>query len=144
MAKYQRHKIKYCPICGYVDLTEKEKSCSYCNSSLEITSEHFDTICSQLNPANKEEVAEYVRQLYVYQDERFDENIMSNREEGETISEQIDYYEKFIINKEENDNCQCPVCGSCNIQIVPRKWSLLTGIFTNATDRVCVNCNHKW
>lgn len=144
MAKYQRHKIKYCPICGYVDLTEKENLCSYCNSSLEITSEYFDTICSQLNPANKDEVAEYVRQLYVYQDERFDESIMSNREEGETISEQIDYYETFIINKEENDNCKCPVCGSRNIQIVPRKWSLLTGIFTNATDRVCVNCNHKW
>ena len=26
MAKYQRHKIKYCPICGYIDLTEKENS----------------------------------------------------------------------------------------------------------------------
>ena len=38
----------------------------------------------------------------------------------------------------------CPKCSSSNIQIVPRKWSLLTGIFTNATDRVCVNCKHKW
>lgn len=38
----------------------------------------------------------------------------------------------------------CPRCNSTNIQIVPRKWSLLTGIFTNKTDRVCVNCKHKW
>ena len=38
----------------------------------------------------------------------------------------------------------CPKCNSTNIQIVPRKWSLLTGIFTNATDRVCVNCKHKF
>lgn len=38
----------------------------------------------------------------------------------------------------------CPKCGSTNIQIVPRKWSLLTGIFTNKTDRVCVKCKHRW
>ena len=38
----------------------------------------------------------------------------------------------------------CPKCSSTNIQIVPRKWSLLTGIFTNATDRVCVNCKYKF
>lgn len=38
----------------------------------------------------------------------------------------------------------CPKCSSTNIQIVPRKWSLLTGIFTNKTDRVCVNCKCKW
>lgn len=38
----------------------------------------------------------------------------------------------------------CPKCGSTNIQIVPRKWSILTGIFTNKTDRVCVNCKYKW
>ena len=38
----------------------------------------------------------------------------------------------------------CPKCGSTNIQIVPRKWSLLTGFLTNKTDRVCVNCKHKF
>lgn len=39
---------------------------------------------------------------------------------------------------------KCPKCGSINIQIVPRRWSLLTGFLTNKTDRVCVNCKHKW
>lgn len=38
----------------------------------------------------------------------------------------------------------CPKCSSTNIQIVPRKWSILTGILTNKTDRVCVNCKYKW
>ncbi len=42
------------------------------------------------------------------------------------------------------DIVYCPKCNSTNIQIVPRKWSLLTGIFTNKTDRVCVNCKYKW
>ena len=44
MSKYQRHKISYCPICGYVDLTVKESNCRHCNMSLEITDEYFDEI----------------------------------------------------------------------------------------------------
>lgn len=143
MAKYQRHKIKYCPICGYVDLTEKENSCSHCNISLNITNEFFDEICSQSELTDKNDIEEYVRQLYAYGDDNFDEDVMSARENAENISDQIDYYEDLIFNDDEDD-CKCPECGSTNIQIVPRKWSLLTGIFTNATDRVCVNCKHKW
>lgn len=38
----------------------------------------------------------------------------------------------------------CPKCGSTNIQVVPRKWSLLTGVFTNKIDRVCANCKSKF
>lgn len=38
----------------------------------------------------------------------------------------------------------CPKCGSTNIQVVPRKWSILTGIFTNKIDRVCANCKCKF
>ncbi len=45
---------------------------------------------------------------------------------------------------EEDNKVHCPKCNSTNIQIVPRKWSLLTGILTNKTDRVCVNCKYKW
>lgn len=45
---------------------------------------------------------------------------------------------------EESNQVKCPKCSSTNIQIVPRKWSLLTGFLTNKTDRVCVNCKHKF
>lgn len=44
----------------------------------------------------------------------------------------------------ESNIPHCPKCGSTNIQMVPRKWSLLTGFMTNKTDRVCVNCKHKF
>ena len=47
-----------------------------------------------------------------------------------------EYIDKNIIS--------CPKCGCTNIQVVPRKWSILTGIFTNRTDRVCAKCKHKW
>lgn len=43
-----------------------------------------------------------------------------------------------------SNSVRCPRCGSTNIQIVPRKWSVLTGYMTNKTDRVCVNCKHKF
>lgn len=144
MAKYQRHKISYCPICGYVDLTGKETECTYCDIPLKITNEYFDEICSQLESTNKESVEEYVRQLYVYSDDNFNENAMVNREDDKNISDQIDYYEDIIINEYNEDSCKCPKCNSSNIQIVPRKWSIITGIFTNKTDRVCVNCMYKW
>lgn len=56
---------------------------------------------------------------------------------------------KYGYYSNKNNNLQsniprCPKCGSTNIQIVPRKWSLLTGFLTNKTDRVCVNCKHKF
>lgn len=43
-----------------------------------------------------------------------------------------------------NNIPRCPKCGSTQIQIVPRKWSLLAGFATRKTDRVCVNCKHRW
>lgn len=39
---------------------------------------------------------------------------------------------------------RCPRCGSTAIQMVPKKWSPLTGFRTNRVDRVCVNCKHRF
>jgi len=44
----------------------------------------------------------------------------------------------------EPDIVRCPKCGSTQIQMIPRKWSPLTGFLTNKVDRVCVNCKHKF
>lgn len=55
-----------------------------------------------------------------------------------------------LIKKEREDSIlkantvKCPKCGSTQIQAVPRKWSLMTGILTNKVDRVCLNCKHKF
>ena len=46
--------------------------------------------------------------------------------------------------KETDDKVFCPKCKSTNIQMIQRKWSLLTGFMTNKVDRVCVNCKHKF
>lgn len=42
------------------------------------------------------------------------------------------------------DIIYCPKCGSTNIQIVPRKWSILTGLLTNKVDRVCMKCKQRF
>lgn len=50
---------------------------------------------------------------------------------------------KQQLNSSSNQ-IKCPKCGSTNIQMVQRKWSLLTGFMTNKVDRVCVNCKYKF
>lgn len=62
------------------------------------------------------------------------------------------YTAKQIVNKycptvhmpQQSPQVKCPRCGSTNIQMVPRKFSLLTGFMTNKVDRVCMNCKHKF
>ncbi|MXP76232.1 hypothetical protein GN277_12760 [Lachnospiraceae bacterium WCA-9-b2] len=39
---------------------------------------------------------------------------------------------------------RCPRCGCTSVQLVPKKWSFLTGYRTNSVNRVCVNCKHRW
>lgn len=60
-------------------------------------------------------------------------------------SSHIEEYRAQLKEKEDKSNTvKCPKCHSTQIQIVPRKWSPLTGIFTNKVDRVCVKCKHKF
>ena len=64
---------------------------------------------------------------------------------------------KEVLRKEHDSNAlapyvstnpepivRCPRCGCTSVQLIPRKWSILTGYHTNAVNRVCVNCKHKW
>ena len=39
---------------------------------------------------------------------------------------------------------RCPRCFSTDFQLVPKKFSLLTGFATNRVDRVCVKCMKKF
>lgn len=50
----------------------------------------------------------------------------------------------FVFKKAADDVVRCPWCQSTEIQMVPRKFSLLTGFATNKVDRVCVKCGRKF
>ena len=39
---------------------------------------------------------------------------------------------------------RCPYCQSTDVQIVPKKFSILTGFATNRFNRVCVRCKRKF
>lgn len=39
---------------------------------------------------------------------------------------------------------RCPKCGSRNIQLVQKKWSVWTGFRTNAVQRVCAQCLYRF
>lgn len=49
-----------------------------------------------------------------------------------------------LVNDNSPDIVRCPRCRSTQIQMVPRKFSLLTGFATNRLDRVCVRCKKRF
>lgn len=49
-----------------------------------------------------------------------------------------------LVNDNSPDIIRCPRCKSTQIQMVPRKFSLLTGFATNRVDRMCVRCKKRF
>ena len=45
---------------------------------------------------------------------------------------------------QETPKVKCPYCFSSEVQIIPRRFSLLTGFATNKFDRVCLRCKKKF
>lgn len=50
----------------------------------------------------------------------------------------------MLLNDDSPQKVHCPRCRSTEIQLVPRKYSLLTGFATNKYDRVCIRCQKKF
>lgn len=49
-----------------------------------------------------------------------------------------------LLNDDLPEKVRCPRCRSTDIQLAPRKYSLLTGFATNKYDRVCVRCQKRF
>lgn len=49
-----------------------------------------------------------------------------------------------LVNDNSPEKVRCPRCRSAEIQLVPRKFSLLTGFATNKFDRMCIRCKKKF
>ena len=50
---------------------------------------------------------------------------------------------KLLMENPEPET-RCPYCRSKEIQLVPKKFTLLTGIATNRFDRMCVCCKRRF
>lgn len=54
------------------------------------------------------------------------------------------YVPDAFVAPKSTPKVQCPYCFSTQVQMVPKKCSLLTGILTNGYNRVCVRCQRKF
>lgn len=142
-------KVQFCPVCkekgmpprcpGYWILSEEEPSdsCYYdgCRNTIvyNISSEDFHVIFN---------ISEDVKFIHAMIDLKENDIIEYNLKMSQ-FRNQVGQ-QKAASEVANKNTVKCPKCGSTNIQIVPRKWSLLTGFLTNKTDRVCVNCKHKF
>ena len=53
------------------------------------------------------------------------------------------YVPDAFAEPKEIPKVKCPYCFSSEVQIIPRKFSLLTGFATNKFDRVCLRCKRN-
>ena len=54
------------------------------------------------------------------------------------------YVPGAFAEPKEAPKVSCPYCFSSEVQIVPKKFSLLTGFATNQFQRVCLRCKRKF
>ena len=87
---------------------------------------------------------ELLYKKYVYNNPLFDKAKFDMRAEWE-YENAVEMEEGYRKRQEEKNRPRCPKCGCTEFQMVPRKWSPLTGFLTNKVDRVCVEdkANYK-
>lgn len=77
--------------------------------------------------------------------EEIDRVIKLKREDPVQYELLMNAFRQKVKEQEANDNVvRCPKCGSTQVQLVAKKWSLLTGFFTNKVNRFCVACKAKF
>lgn len=90
---------------------------------------------------------EYLRQKYVFNNPLFDKEKYNQRVDWfleRAKAQDAQTAENARRAAEEASRPRCPKCGCTEFQMVPRKWSPLTGFLTNKVDRVCVKCKTRY
>ena len=113
----------------------------------EVLYNNFKTHAQQEKFSNGIICREYLRQKYVFNNpafskEKYNDRVNQEYEEQLVRSEQA--RENARRAAEEASRPRCPKCGCTEFQMVPRKWSPLTGFLTNKVDRVCVKCKTRF
>lgn len=89
---------------------------------------------------------ELLYKRYLYNNPLFDKAKFDMRNEWE-YERAVEYEARCAESRkrqEEASRPRCPKCGCTEFQMVPRKWSPLTGFLTNKVDRVCVKCKTRF
>lgn len=119
---------------GFIVMTkDDDTTCMFCGSPLEITNVTFDDFCAIRDASN------YNRQLLEAMVELSKKDIIEYELKMSQFRNQVNQ------NKAEESKPKCPKCGSTEIGVTNRGYSLLTGfIGSGKTMNVCKNCGHKW
>ena len=136
-----------CPECGR-EISSKAISCPHCGypiSNLGNNSKSYTVILNACG-LNRAQVVHYLMQT---------QNINMSKEKANELKQIFERVDATITIKDydtnddlnayiKTDEVRCPKCGSTQIQVVPRKWSLLAGFATKKVDRVCMSCKYRW
>ena len=129
-------KMMICPCCGNYGFGFTNGKCGFCQTEVVDTGYVFtDIMCFDYDEEKKweEEIFEkFVKPSPLYSPAK------------RAALPDYKLMEAAEFNPPTAGGVRCPWCGSTQIQMVPRKWSLLTGFLTNKVDRVCVNCKKKF
>lgn len=138
-----------CPEC-YHDISSEALNCPFCGYPLSKNREQMDindNIIAYLITGDYagalKEASLIIESSDIDKCKQYVDDILVSNE---------DIRKEFMSSKKNNSEhksttthqVKCPKCGSTQIQMVPRKWSLMTGLLTNKVERVCMNCKHKF
>lgn len=115
-----------CPLCGQEGLIEKN-----------ITEDELDLIGN---------VSNYNRQLLEAMIDLHDKDIIEYELKMSQFRNQASQQnQQKVTQKQDSSKAKCPKCGSTDIGVTNRGYSLLTGfIGSGKAMNTCKNCGHKW
>lgn len=144
--------LAICPKCGFIRLgnfsdedfndDSSGKSCFHCKTPYintdVVVNDYFNAFYDD-DFEMMDLIEEKMNHQYVFNSLEYDEMAFAERQREVAIERH-----KVAKKTENSDQVKCPKCGSTQIQLVSKKWSVLTGFMTNKVDRVCVNCKRKF
>lgn len=137
-------KVFICPNCGTADAGKSIRlKCYDCGTPYKATDVDRKNPIKVIELSKREFAVEYAGDtinwdIFNKREEKWQKRLQEDNERDRKKQAEEQARQDAI------NHPRCPKCGSTAIQMVPRKFSLLTGFATNKVDRVCVNCKHKW
>ena len=131
--------MTYCPRCGNMAYWSTESVCFFCFLERIPTNTKI-TDFEQLTASEKDSWRSETMSKIVVKNPQFDYAARKDMEVAANIR-----FREFVDSQiGHHTQTHCPHCQSTSFQMVPRKWSLMTGLMTNKVDRVCTNCKKRF
>lgn len=137
MESWELEHVKYCKTCGDYKFPNPinynmNRPCPVCGSMWEDSLIPYYEFCIIKEATNKNKL-EIERMTKLKREDPIQYELVLNA-----------FRQKVKDQKQSESVVKCPRCGSTQIQLVNKRWGLLTGFFTNKVNRFCINCKTKF